>query len=151
MYTGNPDLLRDDPRCGQCGFPPEDCECGDCWEENMTEETQRIAIAEACGWEHVEGFMGWPPDPNYNRTIWGEGHRELPDYLHDLNACHEMEKVLEPDQQYTYGMNLARMTINDPDFDDDSFVPNGFGWFVAIHATPAQRCEAFLRTIGKWI
>lgn len=57
---------------------------------------------------------------------------KAPNYPSDLNACHEMEKVLTYEQICDYGDWLPK---------DD--------WGL-IHATAAQRAEAFLRTIGKW-
>ena len=87
----------------------------------MNPEQQRIAIAEACGWK-----IGYR-DP--------EAWHPLPDFLHDLNAMHEAEKVLTNEQLEVYCNILHK--------------PN-HGVYWAIHATAAQRAEAFLRTIGKW-
>jgi hypothetical protein len=80
----------------------------------MSPEAQRIAIAEACGWTR------YFPEST------------LPDYLSDLNAMHEAEKVLTPEQGWEYAQNLV--------------VDGGRGWF----ATAAQRAEAFLRTLNLW-
>ena len=55
-----------------------------------------------------------------------------PDYLNDLNAMHEAEKVLTDKQAILY----------------DSILDLISGW--TFHRTAAQRAEAFLRTIGKW-
>jgi len=94
----------------------------------MNTEAQRIAIAEACGWKKESN-----------------GIRSLPDYLNDLNAMHEAEKVLSKD-----------------DWDDKFYHWIGFVvsggreaqlWEyrkLVVHASAAQRAEAFLRTIGKW-
>ncbi len=57
-----------------------------------------------------------------------------PSYLTDLNAMHEAEKVLTDEQQDDY-MN---------------WLGNCYSEWPSIHATAAQRAEAFLRTIGKW-
>ena len=97
----------------------------------MTPEKQRIAIAEACGWKHIKrlqsGWHGWiEPGPL----------EELPDYLNDLNAMHEAEKILTPDQRRKYVFFI----FNLPSSQCES---NTF-------ATAAQRAKAFLRTIGKW-
>ena len=96
----------------------------------MTPEKQRIAIAEACGrGDYGTRMNGWHDD-----QIKG-----LPDYLHDLNAMHEAEKVLrEPDQVVSY-MEWLGMC-----YDDSGYKT----WLVA--ATAPQRAEAFLRTVGKW-
>lgn len=69
-----------------------------------------------------------------------------PDYLLDLNAMHEAEKTFNGNHQ-----RIARY--------QDALIKvigvTGFGPFGTIenwllHATAAQRAEAFLRTIGKW-
>jgi hypothetical protein len=62
----------------------------------------------------------------------------IPNYLNDLNAMHEAEKVLTQAQDYDY------RTVTLPKVCKD-----GSG-MIALTATAAQRAEAFLRTIGKW-
>lgn len=58
--------------------------------------------------------------------------------LRDLNACHEMEKVL-------VGLKLRS------DYRVHLFgVCNKVNGWDYLFATDAQRCEAFLKTIGKW-
>ena len=84
----------------------------------MNPEQQRVAIAEACGEDN---------DSIYRDLI--------PDYLNDLNAMHEAEKVLTSEQVTSYVYLLESM--NDR-------------WSTPAFATAAQRAEAFLRTIGKW-
>lgn len=67
-----------------------------------------------------------------------------PDYAHDLNACHEMEKALKGAAIHSYFDRLVGEiagSCSNPRHDDYPKV---------ISATAAQRCEAFLRTIGKW-
>ncbi len=104
----------------------------------MNAEEQRIAIAEACGID-----LG---------HHWSRGHCEtcfvdereadsvlcedviIPNYLSDLNAMHEAEKVIYDRGvgQY-YAENLRQLAgIN------------------TYHSTASQRAEAFLRTIGRW-
>ena len=104
----------------------------------MTPEQQRIAIAEACGcidihedgsvWEIPPTMRKYVGDRQYVVTDW------LPDYLNDLNAMHEAEKVLTEKQQDRYYAELSK---------------NGT-WFQCLHATASQRAEAFLKTIDKW-
>lgn len=87
----------------------------------MTEHEQQIAMVEFCG---------------SNR-----------DYLHDLNAMHEAEKILMPERWSsetcnpkepwpTFVRHLSRICKEDK-------IPNE-------HADADQRREAFLRTIMKW-
>jgi hypothetical protein len=125
----------------------------------MKHEQQRLAIAEACGWSLKP--LIWQSEILRYRLInpdgevflfkhWDDGAHEcrswetacardvLPDYLNDLNAMHEAEKVLEINQWGHYKENLTVCAA-----------PSGFPshyW----HATAAQRAEAFLRTVGKW-
>lgn len=90
----------------------------------MTPEQQRIAIAEACGWWISESLSIWQ-----HKTKDGAP----PDYLNDLNAMHEAEKVLTTAQATTMSQYLHRRL--------------GMLWGFA---TASQRAEAFLRTMGKW-
>ena len=95
----------------------------------MTPEQQQLAIAEACGRvQRADGF--WFPAGKYY------GSAGIPDYLNDLNAMHEAEKVLVRLQWVSYLRRLQTLC-------DESV-----SW--PIHATASQRAEAFLRTIGKW-
>ena len=95
----------------------------------MTPEQQRIAIAEACGWTDTQIIDG-----KYGQT-------DVPNYLNDLNAMHEAEKII-PRQLFHV-----------------DYWQKGYGRFQQIlsgititpySATASQRAEAFLRTIGKW-
>ena len=110
----------------------------------MTPEAQRIVIAQTCGYKY---------EPNWPQTIrlkngyikfkWlqdGFGKDEPPDYLNDLNAMHEAEKVLKVEQHFTFQVELARV-INTITYPLN---------FALLHSTAAQRAEAFLRTLNLW-
>ena len=105
----------------------------------MTPEAQRIAIAEACGWKPYDPITndGWhllmTPPEKPNEEGWLE---TIPDYLNDLNAMHEAEKVLTCTNNYVRELRLST----------DRYTND----FILIHATAAQRAEAFLRTLGLW-
>jgi hypothetical protein len=114
----------------------------------MNSDKQRIAIAEACGWKDVRGVthLGIPPEggrlfpyPEYHQEDWRlKPFRGIPDYLNDLNAMHEAEKMLKGNTQwYKYEETLEAIIRADTAH-----------W--PIHATAAYRAEAFLKTIGKW-
>ena len=93
----------------------------------MTPEQQRIAIAEACGWT------------TKHKGLWVERlqtYAALPDYLNDLNAMHEVEKVLKGGMRSKYDAELTLICSRDYNFIWES--------------TASQRAEAFLRTIDKW-
>ena len=111
----------------------------------MTPENQRIAIAEACGWRKgsitilapIPGndctAVGCPPKP---------GSPSVPDYLNDLNAMHEAEKILTKLQRQCYVAQL-----------DSIHLDIGWSWakqWSSVTATAAQRAEAFLRTLNLW-
>lgn len=90
----------------------------------------RTAIAEA---------SGWTSDPVY----YTEGP---PDYLNDLNAMHEAEKVL-------HKMNNAQLCVVYKDLLNDFMERdrthiNAQG--LSYHATARQRAEAFLRTLNLY-
>lgn len=98
---------------------------------SMTPEAQRIAIAEACGWERAVQASYWI-DPKDGVVC----ARPL-DYLNDLNAMHEAEKVLTQGQKTQYIYHLQTL-CGGQQFGDNYF------------ATAVQRAEAFLKSIGKW-
>jgi len=96
----------------------------------MTPESQRIAIAEACG-TRKSLRSGWPLAPS-----------ELPDYLNDLNAMHKAEKVLSEFMFGDYYSWLAKIT--------DSDTGQTTKRFELLHSTAAQRAEAFLKCLNLW-
>jgi len=121
----------------------------------MKPEAQRIAIAEACGWQMIQRPLtdqdGEIPGHVEVRWFHPKIHTSAyplyalpqnpPDYLNDLNAIHEAEKTLTRVQRVKFVTELCGLA--------------GVKWkptshFDTIHATAAQRAEAFLRTIGKW-
>ena len=95
-------------------------------EKEMTTEQNRIAIAEACGFSNI------------NSVCW-RGHaalheRQIPDYFSDLNAMHEVEKVLTTEQWLSYWSFLSEV------LKDTSI----------LHADASQRAEAFGLTLNLW-
>jgi hypothetical protein len=122
----------------------------------MTPDQQRIAIAEACGWTAEQDSNGYWRAVSHKhgnavelwlseRSVWSSG---IPDYLGDLNAMHEAEKVfwdtgkaMEFTNQLVGIVCLARGFRWDKGTPDDHLM-------CLSHATAAQRAEAFLRTLG---
>jgi hypothetical protein len=100
----------------------------------MTPESQRIAIAKACGWS--EGTTGLWKDPDKS------GYYACPDYLNDLNAMHEAEKVLTDAQMIKFERELGVIVCK--------FAMQDGPAYKIWHATAAQRAKAFLRTLGLW-
>jgi hypothetical protein len=122
----------------------------------MKAEAQRIAIAEACGWTEVRewqntviGVTTTERDKHFSCHVFKECHY-VSDYLTDLNAMHEAEKVLLKDTKadivHEYGKWLQAAVGEWV----SSYCPEDREVAIIAHATAAQRAEAFLRTIGKW-
>ena len=105
----------------------------------MSPEEQQIAIAEALGYTQEESWLD-------GRDCWSHkdhpphvGFDVIPDYPNDLNACREFEIWLlknHLDLRAVYRRILIECVGSD-----------GLYWM----STAPQRCEAFLKTIGKWV
>jgi hypothetical protein len=122
----------------------------------MTTDEQRIAIAQACGWQIVQTTKyAWVVISPLNMEVsWSScdgviddrpASYYLPDYLGDLNACHEMEQVLTYEQAEIFEDELCDVAKSANDV-----LENPAPWRFVFHATAAQRAEAFLRTLGLW-
>jgi hypothetical protein len=98
----------------------------------MTPEAQKIAISEACGKRYHK--------PTPEEIASGSYYQYEPDYLNDLNAIHEAEKVLTLDLLRRMTIELHDVMVRHPELD----------WIPVHHATAAQRAEAFLKTLGLW-
>jgi len=100
----------------------------------MNKEQQRIKIAEACGWKvHPnDRFIVIPPNSPHSVQPLST----IPDYLNDLNAMHEAEKILTAQQRRSYVSYIFNLPASECE-------SNTF-------ATAAQRAEAFLRTFNLW-
>ena len=110
----------------------------------MTDEEIRIKVAELLGFTEIyDGII----DDHYGANVDYYGLIgkdkvgyivDLPDYLFDLNACHEMVETLrKEDDSKWYDFRKHLM-------DECGSVMN------AIQATERQRCEAFIKTMeGK--
>lgn len=111
----------------------------------MKTEQQRIAIAQAMGWtdcEYVQQIglcKGRAPDECIMQ--------EIPEYLVDLNAIHEAEKILwEMDwgHRYIFNDHLANVlkgrSVNRNEWDAE----------ILLDATAENRAEAFLKTLELW-
>jgi hypothetical protein len=94
----------------------------------MKPHRQRIAIAKACGFKWSE----------YSDELGQLVAEFTPNYLNDLNAMAEAEKVLQDDREAAF-RGWLWLAHGQPELR-----------CAIVHATAAQRAEAFLRTIGKW-
>lgn len=132
----------------------------------MSPEAQRISIAEACGWKWWTGQWGNNPTPEFrflsptgaynDGYLWGNSAEpedmalpvmhgpDLPDYLNDLNAMHEAEKMLPESKRPTYVMLLLG-DVPEETLDLDIAESE---WLLATR-TARQRAEAFLEVKGR--
>jgi hypothetical protein len=114
----------------------------------MNKEAQRIAIGEVMGWKrHADGF--WYKGEKHPLI---RGGRPLPNFCNDLNAMHEAWKFLckgddleSESNRVTYGEELDRIASH------QQIKTGGSTQYITPNLTAAQRAEAFLKTIGKWI
>lgn len=124
----------------------------------MKPEAQRIAIAEACGWKpdddddgtgwkgsYIQGnLIGMKPSFTRGKVVSYLIGQRVPDYLSDLNAMYEAEKVLTDEQWKSYVQRiispLAYMVVG----------ISQAGVRKLAHATATQRAEAFLKTLNLW-
>lgn len=118
----------------------------------MTPEAQRIAIAEACGLPVVSDGITHYLTP----CILGTGKFDpdgksltyVPDYLNDLNAIHEAEKLILAENHVGYCRAVLELVCPET---KGVIVGLHAGYGISIlHATAAQRAEAFLRTLNLW-
>jgi hypothetical protein len=110
----------------------------------MTPEAQRIAIAEVCNLpKPYSMWFGKIPDTPCHSVMVRNGVKHgipIPDYLNDLNAMAEAEKVLDYEQL----ADMAEFIGVDAD------QAPADSWNILLRATASQRAEALLRTLGKW-
>jgi hypothetical protein len=116
----------------------------------MKDQDQNIAVAKFHGYKIESGMEH---NCRYKITDTGggvcycdylEGH--IPDYGKDLNATHQAEEMLNPDQWMDYIEQLEAVTHTD-------------GWPIMtdaeqrkmIHASASQRREAMLRTLNLYV
>ena len=79
----------------------------------------------------------------------------VPDYLNDLNAMNEAEKTITQRDRSIYWNELMKSVGPDgevdlvDDYGEQSTSPSTSG-FSIVHASAAQRSEAFLKTLNLW-
>jgi hypothetical protein len=112
----------------------------------MNKEHQRIKIAEACGWD-CDPLIAreWKSRGQWARKTTDDQNKlvslrsNVPDYLSDLNAMHEAEKILSQQQARDYAEHLGHSA-------QDGTWAGCHIWYQSA----AQRAEAFLRTLNLW-
>jgi hypothetical protein len=122
----------------------------------MTEEQQRIAIAEACGWVFPKGNGANGPfviRPNGDH-LWHNDNpvgverallwNYIPEYTRDLNAMHEAVRKLTDSQRAEFRRSLTEVWTTWYNATRGSF-PNHDD---SVNAPADQRAEAFLRALN---
>lgn len=110
----------------------------------LTVELRRIKVAQLCGWQDIR----IDTDAAGNVALVGSypgltGSRwNIPHYILDLNAMYAAEQLLNDNQRVTYTNMLTRIVT-------DAFTLSFTIRFAAVHATAAQRAEAFALTM-EW-
>lgn len=111
------------------------------------------------GWEQeknnpywVQKELPWTSTTQMTNGIKYQIHQNIPDWPNDIAAAYALEAELTPDQRTRYIERLtALLTEDDVQIFISSIKINPFtdwdGWryaFVLAHATPEQRCRAYL-------
>jgi len=110
--------------------------------KQMNTTEQNIAIAESLGIT----VMVKLPTGEYKGLTKDKKGVTVPSYTTDLNACHEFEKTLDGDNKSLYHDHLSLNAEFTKDRHETAWRAN----WAACTATAAQRCEAYLRTLGLW-
>jgi hypothetical protein len=102
--------------------------------QKMTDEELRIKMAGLCGWKY-DGKVWYSEslDQDFWKSPSGETLLGCLDYLHDLNAMHEAEKLMTREQQRKYTKLLH-----------PKYIDNLSGDWCILHATARQRAEVFV-------
>lgn len=110
----------------------------------MTPEQMRIVITEELGYSkhNTNNFL----DETKSNCEWkrkdGCWFYDIPNYPTDLNACHEMEKVIWSCDRATifkYLTNLGRIVSHNPPDALEATV-------IVMKPTAFQRCETWIKT-----
>jgi hypothetical protein len=111
----------------------------------MNDDQIRIAIAEWCGWHFTENGDPYKLNSTNRPVYFTKGMEAVPDYPNDLNAVHEAEgRLTDFTEMQTYLRKLKNIVAQSHEWEDLMCC-----WCIT-HATARQRCEALLKTIGKW-
>lgn len=113
----------------------------------LTELEQRIACAELQGWVRCS----FTRTEMQEEAVWhleGKGFElesDLPNYPHDLNAMHEVEKTLIGANGYSEYPEVLYQVVYKNVVDQPLELH-----FSIVHASASQRLEAYLKLKGKW-
>jgi hypothetical protein len=114
-------------------------------------EAQNIALAEWYGWKLADevdrhGNRFYQLGDQWRRAIEvPTTYPPLPDYVNDLNAISEAESKLVFSKRQRYFRELQHVMSKPLLYGTHAHISE------CILATAAQRAEALLRTLGKWV
>lgn len=118
----------------------------------MTDNEINMAVAEACGWTSVHYSEARGTCSGYSPGESCLGYFQIPDYANDLNACREVwaseikgKETLEDIFTIQQGVacGLENCGVDQPNLSNADIA-------IVSNATARQRCEAFLKMMGKW-
>ena len=105
----------------------------------MTIEEKTIKLAEVEGFTDIMLPMGFHQQMSDEKAkeCGGRWRFEIPKYFNNLNAVHELEKVLTFHEETEYVANLMRQYKEYP-------------MTKAFMASASDRCEAIGKTLNLW-
>ena len=109
----------------------------------MTQEQKRIKLAEYSGWTGIRGVTGYP---SVAAELVGN-YRIIPDYFNDLNAIHELEKLIAYHQSHSYMQNLHETMSPGTKIGDTQLTCDMFPF---VSASAARKAEAIGKTLNLW-
>jgi hypothetical protein len=109
----------------------------------MNKSSQRIAIAELCGWapHKMENsqIRYWRPPQGEQ---WSHQVHQLPDYCNDLNEMHKAEDLLGDGYKRVHYLDTLCWVCRRDGMN--------VRWIEAPFANAAQKAEALLYVFGLW-
>ncbi len=109
----------------------------------MNHQAQSMVMAEIHGFKYL-GEMAYGGKTAERRGWWKNDDYfpfGPPEYLIDLNAIRDVEKVLIAKG----GLDTYEHFLRENEQKED-----GKSWFGSVHASAEQRVEAIIKTFGKW-
>jgi hypothetical protein len=97
------------------------------------------AMAEVAG-RNLTYLGGWWVE--IGPGVLGRTEDELPNYLEDLNAVHEVEKTMRGTDEQYYNDPIIHRRWKEYAY----YLLESYG----VCATARQRCEAILKTLSRW-
>jgi hypothetical protein len=126
----------------------------------MNAEQQHRILAEFTGWRDISSenrvrMFAWAPGhTSETRVNWQFNDKEQfalepGPYTKDLNLMFEAESFIPENQRYIF-QNKLREVVGRKCEKNRVGVPLVSDWHLT-HSTAADRAEALIRTIGKWV